>query len=407
MNVRAERFPLIDSLRAIAALSVLAAHAALFGGLFTSSSVLRPYVTQLGAGVTVFYVISGFLLYRPFARAALADEPLPRTGAYAWRRFLRIVPAYWVALTAIALWLSLSPVFTPAWHALVLYGFGQVYSLETTPLGLPQAGTLCVEVTFYAFLPLWALATRRLAFRGQLAGLAGLWLFSLAWKLGVLARLTAFSRESAPWLATLPGVLDQFAVGMALALVSARGVPASLGHALRRSWPWWAAAGTAYVLVGLVVGIPTLDSGGGTYLLRHELLTVFAAGLLVPAAFAWERRDAVRRLLARRELMYIGLVSYGVYLWHYAIVQQAGEHLDGWMKGTLGLGATGRSALLLVVGFAGSLAVASASWYAIERPALSLKRLFGAAPRGEERGEAIAEPAPAAPARVASGAVGE
>src|SRR3954470_1351783 len=116
VNVRAERFPLMDSLRAVAALSVLAFHAAFFAGMYTSDSPLRPYLAQPLAGVTVFFVISGFLLYRPFVRARAADDPAPRASAYAWRRFLRIVPAYWLALTVIAVWLSLDTVFHPAWH---------------------------------------------------------------------------------------------------------------------------------------------------------------------------------------------------------------------------------------------------------------------------------------------------
>ena len=56
-------------------------------------------------GVTIFFVTSGFLLYLPFVPARLGAEP-DLTGPYAWRRFLRLVPAYWVALTVIALVLS-------------------------------------------------------------------------------------------------------------------------------------------------------------------------------------------------------------------------------------------------------------------------------------------------------------
>src|SRR5215212_6043566 len=105
MNARADRFPLFDSLRAIAALSVVAFHAAFFAGMFTSESPLRPYLVRMDVGVSVFFLISGFLLYRPFVRARLGGEGTPHVGGYAWRRFLRIVPAYWVALTIVALWL--------------------------------------------------------------------------------------------------------------------------------------------------------------------------------------------------------------------------------------------------------------------------------------------------------------
>ena len=63
-------------------------------------------------------------------------------------------------------------------------------------------------------------------------------------------------------------------------------------------------------------------AGRTEFILRHELGTVVAAGLLVPAIFAWQRRDAVRRVLGWRPLLFVGLVSYGVYLWHLAVVNK-------------------------------------------------------------------------------------
>ena len=45
--------------------------------------------------MSIFFVISGFLLYRPFVVRKLRGEPFPSIGGYAIRRFLRIVPAYW------------------------------------------------------------------------------------------------------------------------------------------------------------------------------------------------------------------------------------------------------------------------------------------------------------------------
>lgn len=89
--------PLFDALRAIAAGSVLMYHLALFGG---TPDALADYAAHLNVGVPIFFLISGFLLYRPFARAHLAAEPGVRVRAYAWRRVLRIVPAYWAFLTA-------------------------------------------------------------------------------------------------------------------------------------------------------------------------------------------------------------------------------------------------------------------------------------------------------------------
>jgi peptidoglycan/LPS O-acetylase OafA/YrhL len=396
VNVRADRFPLMDSMRAIAALSVLAGHAALFAGLWTSGSFLSPYVAQLNAGVSVFFLISAFLLYRPFVVARVNGDGLPSTGAYAWRRFLRIVPAYWVALTGIALWLGMDAVVKPVWHAFVLYGFGQIYSLETHDLGIYQAWTLCVEIAFYAVLPLWGLAMRRCRPRTELAALAALVLLSTAWKLAAIDRHGALTPEGVLWLQPLPGFLDQFAVGMALALASVHGLPARAARATQRAWPWWLAAAIAFVLVAKVVGVHELSAGG--YMLRHWLVTIFAATLLVPAMFAWEQGGAIRRLLAWRPLLYVGLVSYGVYLWHYAVVQQASR--SGWILDRLGSGAGARFAVLLAVGISGAIAIATVSYYAVERPFLKLKRRVRAEPGAAEPAEAIAEPAPAIPVTV-------
>ncbi|HKP89749.1 MAG TPA: acyltransferase [Thermoleophilaceae bacterium] len=400
MNVRAERFPLMDSLRAIAALSVLTFHAGYFAGMYTSGSVLRPYVAQAASGISVFFVISGFLLYRPFVKARLEGLPMPAVGAYAWRRFLRIVPAYWLALTVIALWLSLEIVVDPAWHVPLFYGFGQIYTADTALGGLGPAWTLCVEVTFYAFLPLWALAMRGRGFRAELAALAGLWLASLVWKLLATRHVEPSSLDSGPWLMPLPNFLDQFAAGMALALVSVRGLPASLERATRHAWPWWVAAALAYWLLSTRIGLHGRlgeDVTPREFMLRHELELVVAVGLIVPAIFAFGRAGPVRRVLAWRPLLYLGLVSYGIYLWHEALVRKIATGTSDWMTDTLGLGVEARFAVLFGLTLAAATAVASASYYAVERPALSLKRLVGPPPERDEPGEALAEPAPAEP----------
>jgi peptidoglycan/LPS O-acetylase OafA/YrhL len=398
VNVRADRFPLMDSLRAIAALLVVGSHAALFAGMFTSPSPMRPYTEQLGgAGVTVFFLISGFLLYRPFVRASIEGKPWPSTGAYAWRRFLRIVPAYWVALTGVAIWLSLTTVVEPAWHVPLFYGFGQIYTAETGPAGLGQAWTLCVEVTFYAFLPLWALAMRGRGARAELVALAALWLAGLGWKVFATRHADPAAVGSAPWLQPLPNFIDQFAVGMALAVLSVRGLPSGIERAVRRGWPWWLLAVAAFWAVSDLVGLPRSHHGTQTFLIRHELLTVMAVGLLVPAIFAWQRADRTRRLLAWRPLLYVGLVSYGLYLWHHAVVFKFADALTGWMTNTLGFGVEARFTALFVLGAAGGMAIAAVSYYAVERPLLSLKRLVGPAPEPAHPGEAITEPAPTAP----------
>jgi peptidoglycan/LPS O-acetylase OafA/YrhL len=138
MNARAERFPLFDGLRAIAAVSVLVYHAAFFASASRLDLTVTQYTAHLDVGVTVFFLISGFLLYRPFVRARLNHEAMPGVAAYGWRRLLRIGPAYWVALTLVALWLPLPYVFHGS-GVPIYYGFGQIYVNGDAINGIGQA----------------------------------------------------------------------------------------------------------------------------------------------------------------------------------------------------------------------------------------------------------------------------
>jgi peptidoglycan/LPS O-acetylase OafA/YrhL len=407
VNARADRFPLFDALRAIAALLVLGFHAAFFE-LTLTDSPLRRYTAHLDVGVTVFFMVSGFLLYRPFVRARLTGERGPHVPAYAWRRFLRIAPAYWVALTIVTLWLGLSGVFTASGIP-IYYGFAQIYDWKRSLGGIGQAWTLCVEVSFYAFLPLWALLMRRLGRAGdprrivrqELVALALLWLASLGYKLWALGETRPDSFHSGPYLQPLPNFLDQFAIGMALAVLSVRlDRSGTLGRPLeflrRHDWIPWIFAAVAFWAVSTRIGLagsPFQGPSSKQFIARHELYTAVAAGLVVPALFAVPGRGVAGRLLATRVLAYLGLVSYSVYLYHFAVVDQLDDWLGDWLAGSDELRAVAHFAL----GLLGATAVASISYYLVERPALRLKRLVRP-PAEAERGEATAEPAPATPA---------
>src|SRR5438270_664768 len=132
MASRDRRFPLFDAMRALAALSIFAYHCA--HQLHGFSGPAGRYLAQLNIGVPVFFLISGFLLYRPFVRARRDHDRRPSLRAYAVRRAARIVPTYWVALPIIAVWLGLSAqVFTPE-GVLTYFGFGQLYRSRTLPL---------------------------------------------------------------------------------------------------------------------------------------------------------------------------------------------------------------------------------------------------------------------------------
>src|SRR4051794_16623785 len=216
----------LDGLRAIAALSVLCLHVWLYGqpdpDSPTRSGLLDRTVFEFRLGLVFFFVLSGYLLYRAFAGAALrrsADD----VGRYARRRVARIVPAYYLALagTVALLWgLRGSPgVRLPDAAQLPLFlVFGQNYSSETFFTLNPVTWTLCLEAAFYVSLPLIGLAAYRLA-RGRVRAQAGL-LAAIA--LAGLA-YSAVDYELG-WGAmagkALPAYLPVFAAGVFVALLA-------------------------------------------------------------------------------------------------------------------------------------------------------------------------------------------
>jgi peptidoglycan/LPS O-acetylase OafA/YrhL len=170
------RFALFDSLRGIAVLAVVVFHAFLVCGSL-ERRVIGDAAGVLGShGPIVFFAISGFLLYRPWVAARAAQAPPLRALGYARRRALRILPAYWTALTVLAIYPGISGVFSGDWWR--YYLFLQLYDGDTLSRAIPVAWTLCVEVSFYAALPLWAAGMRALSagrpawLRGEIGALA-------------------------------------------------------------------------------------------------------------------------------------------------------------------------------------------------------------------------------------------
>jgi len=397
VNARNPRFALLDSLRAIAALSVFGYHVVFHTR--SLGSTFGPWLRHLNVGVPIFFLISGFLLYRPWARARFRGEPGPSVRRYAARRALRIVPAYWLALPLVALWLGRDYVFSPG-GIVTYFGFLQAYRYGTIIGGIGQAWTLSVEMSFYIALPLLALTVRRVAVRSsrgflvsELALCGLLFAFAVTWQLEAVRHLGNDNGLLFPALVSLPGALDLFALGMVLAVVSvwAEGTgarPLAVRVVDRASWLPWVGAAAAYVAL-----VHSAEWFGGALgrqvLLTHELGGLVAFGLLLPAVFGDERRGVVRRLLGAPMLRWVGRVSYAFYLWHLVVILKLQEY---GVRDALGRW------LFAGVCLAVSLAIAAASWYWIERRFLDLGRRR---PPARTADDAAVEPDAPPPASVA------
>ena len=406
MNARADRFPLMDSLRAIAVTAVLLTHAS----YYVAESGPQLFVhMRFDMGVTIFFVISGFLIYRPWVHARLRGEPSPLVRVYAWRRVLRIVPAYWVALTLVALVVGVAGLWS--WKgAGVYYGFLQAYFPRYAGGGLVQAWSLCVEMAFYVFVPVYALMLARLRpadperrLRQELIGLAGLIVLSGAFNVFAVLAGTLEKANLSVLQINPVAALDAFAVGMIYATISCwyqdrDRLPSPLRVMDRHSWLPWAFALVTFLIVSYGIGVTgRLDQRFGRlqFIERHYLYLLTAGAVVLPAMFGDFTRGWVRRLLGNRVLLYIGLISYGIFLYHFAVLAQ----LDKW-----GFAETVRgrwpALLWIVVAFVAAVAIATVSYYVLERPFLDLKRLVRDPRWRSERGEAIEEPVPPAPPHV-------
>ena len=331
---------------------------------------------RLDVCVLIFFVLSGFLLYRPFVAARAGGRSVPSVREYARRRVLRIVPAYWVALTVLGVVFALPGVFGSRWW--VYYGFLQSLQLHVDG-GLGPAWSLSVEACFYLALPACALLIRYVGREGHqwirheliFLGLASLLASSL--QVGAFAGMAPRLPSSFLFLA------DVFAVGMALAVLSVAldQWRISLAPSLLAgiSLISWTASAGAFVLGSLVVVLPEPGTRGVSRYqpLEHHLLMVGCAALAVlPAVLDREGRLLPGRVLRARVLTGLGVVSYGLFLWHQPLLNWVAPILGrhGWIVGNVSL----TNAL---AAFALTLPLAIASYYLVELPFLRRKQRRG------------------------------
>jgi peptidoglycan/LPS O-acetylase OafA/YrhL len=385
------RFPHVDALRAVAALAVVLTHTAFVSGaIFTSS--FKGLMAHLNVGVTLFFLISGFLLYRPYVAARASGLPPPSWTGYARRRFLRIAPAYWLALTALAVFPGLAGVFSGNWW--VYYGLLQPYPiyqsgaecLQTVQgCGIAPTWSLSVEVAFYVLLPVYAAVLARLA--GRRAGSpARARLGTDLWVLAALAgaslglRLWLLGRPSLGWMySTVVANFAWFSLGMAVAVVSVaierrRGA----GHpgARRPVLPGvdalaWVAAVGLFCLLSLRLLPATAASAALTrsqHVVEHLGLGLVALLLLLPAVTLRPGTGVPGRVLGNRVLGWLGLVSYGIFLWHLPVMfYLADRGANTWLPGNPFVSLTAATMAVTV-------ALAAVSYYLVERPLMRWSR---------------------------------
>ena len=359
-HTRADRrLASLDGLRGLAALSIFVFHGWLYTmpePSATDRSTVGDYaVHELRLGLVLFFVLSGFLLSRPWFAAALGERRPPSIGRYVRTRAARILPAYYVALggSILLLWglqgtpgLRLPPV-----DELPLFlVFGQNLSPGSVMKLNPPMWSLAVEVSFYAVLPLIGWLALRLP--RQRRSLAAVPLALVV--VGVIYNWTIAGQGlSMTFSKTLAAMLPYFALGMLAALV-AHG--RTIDTATKRIV---VSAGIALVLADAFAKAAAPARGIDATMLFSIMRDVPAAVgfALIVGALAIAPRS---RVLGGRVLPAIGIISYGFYLWHVPVLMV----LRGY--DLLPLDPVLGTAVALVP----SLALAALSWFVCERPVL-------------------------------------
>ncbi|KUI04396.1 acyltransferase [Mycobacterium sp. IS-3022] len=315
---KAERVASLTGIRAVAALLVMLTHAAYTTGKYPQGYVGLVY-SRAEIGVPIFFVLSGFLLFSPWVKSAATDAPPPSVRRYAWHRVRRIMPAY--AVTVLVAYLvyhfrTAGPNPGHTWEGLFrnltltqIYTDHYLYSFLHQ--GLTQMWSLAVEVAFYLVLPLLAwlllvvLCRRRWRPGLLMSGLVALALLTPAWL--ILVHTTDFLPDGARlWL---PSYLAWFIGGMMLAVLQPLGVRA---YALACV----PLAVACYFIVSTpIAGEPTTSPNE----LREGLAKAFfyaVIATLAVAPLALGDRGVYARLLSSRPMVFLGEISYEIFLIH-------------------------------------------------------------------------------------------
>jgi peptidoglycan/LPS O-acetylase OafA/YrhL len=337
--------------------------------------------------VPFFFLLSGFLLYRPFVAARVLGARDTRIRDYARRRFLRVMPAYWLALTVLTIFPGLYGAFTGNWW--VYYGLLQNYPVyevsggcaeDVFQCGIAPAWTLAMEVAFYIVLPFFALGVAWLVSRLPRRR----WLTVEIAVLGFFAAVSVVIQsvhsdsDLYQWLFFSPlGRAWWFAIGMGLAVISVRSQergsePRAVRWIGARPGLAWAAAGTLYVVACLFILTPA-PLLSGPYVDRTEVVAeyvlygVIGALVALPAVFSSPSAGIPQRVLGHRTLAWLGLISYGIFLWHFPILYalDQGGVSEWWPKLAF--------PVLASVTFAITIVCAALSYYLVERPLMRFK----------------------------------
>ena len=323
------RIPGFDGLRGIACLAVFAVHFQQHVHLSASFGPFEiPRLLENGnTGVALFFALSGFLLGLPLWKCIHSHRDFPPLGAYWAKRLARIVPAYFICLTALIV-LNRHWETPDAWRDIVLhYAFlfnfrqASIFSVN------PPFWTLAVEMHFYLLLPLFFLLVRNLkpAAGGicllvfAIASHLAYWLVMDSWP---VAGVGGIERGNPVLHYSLLAHLPHFLLGTAAGLLYL-----SLEKRVHEPWLRPASELIFWICGGLVLmtlATPlddVLKLPYGRY--NWPFVPLMLTAMIVFAPFALLARTILESLALRM----LGMISYGVYIYHLPVQNATGRYM--------------------------------------------------------------------------------
>ena len=358
--------PALDGIRAVAVALVLADH----GGI--------PGLSGGFLGVDVFFVLSGFLITSLLLEEHRNSGRIGISGFWT-RRARRLLPALIVMVLAVVAARELfSPESTSTLRDDAVASFFWVsnwafvakqtdyFSQGAPPSPLQHTWSLAVEEQYYVIWPLLLIAV------------AAFFWARLRLTVFVMATVGVIVSATATIMLTTDTSLNRIYFGTdtrAQALL----VGAAAAALLVRDWSVLNDGGTlirtrwGHVIARILpfIGLAVLAAAahyatGSTRDYRSGLMIVVAiAAVLVVAPVALEQDGPVARVLAWRPLVWLGAISYGVYLWHWPIFLA----LNGERTGLSG-------SPLFALRCAATVALAAASWWLLEQPIRRWRPVF-------------------------------
>lgn len=363
--------PALDGMRALAVLLVMLFHSWSFvpGSNATGSNAGSSPLFYGKTGVQLFFVLSGFLLFLPYAQWIFGLRERPSTRMFYRRRALRVGPAYWASLVILGLTLpfTLTSLRDVIFHVFFLSNL----SWQTAFTINGVYWTMAIEVQFYVLLPLIALGMYGLSRRvrpGVAAALMALLFATMSISCYVLS--TKHSLSVIPVASTalfnysaMPYWIGVFGSGIGCSMLYvyvtkvARN-PISWQPLLRPACTVAGALGVLFPLAFAIVPplrtLPALDLWFG----------VAYAGLLLGVLFG---AKPFRAVFTSRPVRFVGLISYSFYIWHRVVLHAIAPHLrvgGFWLN----------VVVLFLVGTLLSVCVSYLSYQAFERPFIQARK---------------------------------